>query len=163
MKTSEFIEKAKQLEFVDMVLNNNDYTIIVRSFKGDLMRLREHEYFMIDNVYPAFDNLNDNQKDLLMDVAIDYLKTPISERKDKTIEEKAREYIQEYVSDHLSFESARDFLECCNLYITDNGDFKNLIMHSYEEIAEYSKIYDWYHEHSTEFIKIWLEVSEYEN
>lgn len=162
MKTSEFIEKVEKLSFIYTVLNDNDYTIIVRSFKGVLMQIREHEYFMIDNFYPAFQDLNDSQRDLLMNVVIDYLKTPISERREKTIEDKAREYIREYASDDLSFESARDFLECCSLYITDNREFQSRNMHTDEELAEYSAIYDWYHENSTEFIKMWLEVSENE-
>lgn len=160
MKTSEFIREVEKLEFIYTVLNDNDYTIIVRSFRGVLMQIREHECFMIDNFYPTFQDLNDNQRDLLMNVVIDYLKTPISERKDKTIEDKAEEYIQSYVTDDLSFESARDFLECCSLYVTDNREFQSRNMHTEEELAEYSAIYGWYHEHSTEFIRMWLEVAE---
>lgn len=166
MKTSEFIEKVEKLSFIYTVLNDNDYTIIVRSFKGVLMQIREHEYFMIDNFYPAFQDLNDSQRDLLMNVVIDYFKTPISERREKTIEDKAREYIREYASDDLSFESARDFLECCHLYFNDEDKNRKYLIdahlsnYSQERLKECSEIYDWYHENSNNFIKMWLEVSE---
>lgn len=141
MKTSEFIEKVEKLGFIYTVLNDNDYTIIVRSFRGDLMKIREHEYFMIDNFYPAFENLTDNQKDLLMSVVIDYLKTPITERKDKTIEDKAREYIQECINENHNFYSCVD-----NLLFNAGNDRE-------------SEIYLYYQTNSNEFVKLWCEVA----
>lgn len=157
MKTSEFIEKVEKLDFIWMT-ERKDGFIFIRTTNGSVAHISEVKKFCLSLYFDEI-FMNDRESETLLNLLTEYAATPISERKDKTIEEKAREYIQEYVSDHLSFESARDFLECCNLYITDNGDFKNLIMHSYEEIAEYSKIYDWYRDHSNEFVELWCEVA----
>lgn len=168
MKTSEFIEKVEKLEFVSEVEETESGNI---NFFEECLRLKNRwgkmistvsleSEFLIDNRFNAYKALNFNERKKLFDLLTEYAATPIAERRDKTIEDKAKEYIQSYITDDLSFESARDFLECCSLYVTDNRYFQGRYMHTEEELAEYAAIYDWYHEHSTEFIRMWLEVSE---
>lgn len=161
MKTSEFIERVEKLGFIEKAKDFNDL-ILVQAFSGLVCMVSKKKLYSFNTFFSNFEVLVEHKKIKLMEIVLEYASTPIAERRDKTIEEKAKEYIQSYIADDLSFESARDFLECCSLYVTDNREFQSRNMHTEEELAEYSAIYDWYHEHSTEFIKMWLEVAEYE-
>lgn len=166
MKTSEFIEKVEKLEFVERVDWTCGRGLFVKDEYGEIIAYASPERIgAIDTACREFGNLEKYQKIKLLNLLTEYASTPIEQRKDKTIEEKAKEYIQEYASDHLSFESARDFLECCHLYFNDEDKNRKYLIdahlsnYSQERLKECSEIYDWYHENSTEFIKMWLEVS----
>lgn len=167
MKTSEFIEKVEKLEFIEKAAERGS-SITIYSSNYALARVETDVFYMLDNCYVTYEDLDDCKKNKLMEIVLEYATTPIEERKDKTIEEKAKEYIQEYASDNLSFESARDFLECCHLYFNDEDKNRKYLIdahlsnYSQERLKECSEIYDWYHEHSIEFIRMWLEVAECE-
>ncbi|MBC9722243.1 MAG: hypothetical protein H9W82_13370 [Lactobacillus sp.] len=163
MKTSEFIEKVEKLGFTVNVSSISGRGLFVKDEYEELIAYVSSEKIgVIDTTCCDFGILKENQRKQLFNLLTEYAVTPIAERRDKTIEEKAKDYIQEYAADNLSFESARDFLECCSLYITDNREFQSRNMHTEEQLAEYAAIYDWYHEHSAEFIRMWLEVVDHE-
>lgn len=174
MKTSEFIREVEKLEFVGAVVEkvhgifgSFEKRLIVRDKTESILATVSIENeLMIATRFSSFAFLTMDQRWQLFILLTEYAATPIAERRDKTIEEKAKEYIQEYAADNLSFESARDFLECCHLYFNDEDkDRKYLIdahlsNYSQERLKECSEIYDWYHENSNNFIKLWLEMSE---
>lgn len=163
MKTSEFIHEVEKLEFVDRVFLTESGGILIKNEHGEtLVYTNQRKFGIVNTNHVTFEKLKKYQKIILIKILTEYIATPIEQRKDKTIEEKAKDYIESYVIDGLSFESARDFLECCSLYVTNNREFQSRNMHTEEQLAEYSAIYDWYHENSNNFIKLWLEVSEHE-
>ena len=167
MKTSEFIERVEKLGFIEKAKDFNDL-ILVQAFSGLVCMVSKKKLYSFNTFFSNFEVLVERKKAKLMEIVIEYAATPIEQRKDKTIEEKTKEYIQSYIADNLSFESARDFLECCHLYFNDEDKNRKYLIdahlsnYSQERLKECSEIYDWYHENSTEFIRIWLEVAEHE-
>ena len=173
MKTSEFIEKVEALEFVGGI-EKKRYEWF-REYKNCLTVVSENNIviatvstdveFLVGTRFYTFYSLNVEQRKQLFNLLTEYAATPIAERRDKTIEEKAREYIKEYVSDHLSFESARDFLETVDMYFNNKDENRKYLINSHlshytkEALEEYFEIYDWYRNNSNEFVKIWCEVS----
>lgn len=167
MKTSEFIEKVEKLEFVSKVeekaygvFQNFDKCLIVRGKECEVIStVSIEDEFLIGTRFSSYIILNFKQRKQLFNLLTEYAATPIEQRKDKTIEERVCEYIQECLDDNLSFESARDFIEACSMYVEQSKDFDGSNFYKSEQIDEYAKIYDWYHANSNEFIKLWLEVS----
>lgn len=151
MKTSEFIEKAKKLSFISDVyetehkaLNSFGKCLILKESDNSIIATIavESEFlFSIVNLFSGYTDLDFNQRKQLFNLLTEYAATPISERKDKTIEEKAREYIQECVNENHDFYSCID-----NLLYNDTN-------------ARESEIYSYYVKHSNEFVKIWCEVA----
>lgn len=156
MKTSEFIEKVEKLDCVWMAERRGD-CIFIRTTKGAVAHVIEESKFGLA-VYFDDTYMNDQESETLLNLLTEYSKTPIAERKNKTIEDKAREYIQEYASDHLSFESARDNLECCNLHFQGLKNYDFTKAYTDEQLKEQSEIYSYYVKHSNEFVKMWCEV-----
>ena len=149
MKTSEFIEKVKALEFVGGIEKKRYERF--REYKNCLTVVSENNTviaavstdveFLVGTRFYTFYSLNVEQRKQLFDLLTEYAATPISERRDKTIEEKAREYMKECMNDNLNFYSCVDNLE-----------------YNRNEKRE-SEIYQWYRDNSNEFVKMWCEVA----
>ena len=149
MKTSEFIEKVEALDFVERVTEGKTFRGIYLEknlFVQDednrvLARVSVENDCSISTSYEVFENLEFKKRKRLFNLATQYAETPIAERRDKTIEEKAREYMKECMSDNLNFYSC-----------VDNLEFNK------SEMRE-SEIYEYYCNHSNKFVKMWCEVS----
>ncbi|MGM0183397.1 hypothetical protein IGK74_002362 [Enterococcus sp. AZ150] len=153
MKTSEFIEKVEALEFVNGVVEKVHLTfgsfdkrlIVMDETESILSTVSIEDEFSIVTRFYSYSSLSIHQRKKLFDLLTEYASTPIKLRKDKTIEEKAREYMKECMNDNLNFYSCVDNLE-----------------YSRSEMRE-SEIYDWYRDNSNEFVKLWCEVAECES
>lgn len=149
MKTSEFIEKVKALEFVGGIEKKRYERF--REYKNCLTVVSENNTviaavstdveFLVGTRFYTFYSLNVEQRKQLFDLLTEYAATPISERRDKTIEEKAREYMKECMNDNLNFYSCVD-----NLLFNAGNDRE-------------SEIYLYYQTNSNEFVKLWCEVA----
>lgn len=157
MKTSNLIKELESLKYVNRVITEKGMILVHGTYRL-IATVREHKSFEMAMVLTDLD-INDEQRKELFELISEYAATPVEDRREKTIQEKVSKYIQEYIAESLSFESARDLLECCNLYTIDKREFQGIDMYSEEQLAEYAKIYEWYHNNSNEFIEIWMEAS----
>lgn len=152
MKTSEFIEKVEKLEFVGEVKEENfgtnrkpDKYLISKDKGGQTISIVSIDFeYLVDTRFYWYTVLISEQRKQLFNLLTEYAATPIEGRKDKTIEDKAREYIQECVNENLDFYSCVDNLEY-NARRTE-GTREN-------------EIYSYYVKHSNEFVKMWCEVA----
>lgn len=152
MKTSEFIKKVEKLEFVSEVeegiFGENQHFgkgLLLKNEKGQSISIISIQFeYLVDNRFYSYVLLDSNQRKQLFNLLTKYAATPIAERKDKTIEDKAREYIQECVNENLDFYSCVDNLEY-NARRTE-GTREN-------------EIYVYYVNHSNKFVKMWCEVA----
>jgi len=149
METSNFISRAEVLDFVGGVKEKAIGTsiffekcLVVEDKEGAIISTVSIESELsIGTRFSSFARLTIHQKERLFDLLTEYAATPIELRRDETIEEKAREYMKECLSDNLNFYSCLDNLE-----------------YSRSEMRE-SEIYDWYRNNSNEFVKMWCEVA----
>ncbi|MGM0258232.1 hypothetical protein [Enterococcus sp. AZ102] len=139
MKTSKLIKELESLKYVNRVITEKGMILVHGTYRL-IATVREHKSFEMAMVLTDLD-INDEQRKELFELISEYAATPIEQRKDKTIEEKAHEYIQECVNEDYDFYSCVD----------------NLIYNCNEDIE--SEIYLYYVKNSNEFIKMWMEVS----
>lgn len=156
MKTSEFIEKVEKLEFIGEVKENNDEIKLISYTDRMIIRLYNNAIGQIDTTWEYFEKLNYSEKKEILSIVYEYVLTPIEERKNKTIEEKAREYIKACVNSDCDFFIIIKGLEEDYIRIED-GLARTTFM--YKETKANADIYEWYKENSNEFIKMWSEVS----
>lgn len=109
MKTSKLIKELESLKYINRVISEKGMILVHGTYRL-IATVREHKSFEMAMVLTDLD-INDEQRKELFELISEYAATPISERRDKTIEEKAREYIQECVGDNVNFVSCVGKLE----------------------------------------------------
>ena len=155
MKTSEFIEKVEKLGFIEKAEDFNEL-ILIQAFSGLVCMVGKKKLYSFNTFCSSFEVLVERKKAKLMEIVLEYAATPISERREKTIEEKAREYITACVNSDCDFFISIKGLEEDYIRIEDGLARTTFV---YEETKGNAGIYGWYKENSNEFIKIWSEVS----
>lgn len=121
MKTVEFMNEIRELglyfkDYRDMIFIYSDIeqSKTIACIYTDI-------YFSIDTVYREFERLEDHRKERLINLIIDYVKTPIEERK------KEKKY---YLRHKWLSYNGRQYL---NLYINENECLIDT-KHSYDNI-----------------------------
>lgn len=139
MKTSKLIKELDSLKYVNRVISEKGMILVHGTYRL-IATVREHKSFEMAMVLTDLD-INDEQRKELFELISEYAKTPVEDRRAKTTEEKTREYIQECINEN------HDFYSC-----VDN------LIYKLDEEREF-EIYSYYHDHSNEFVKMWMEVS----
>lgn len=153
MKTIEFIQKVVSLPFVTNISQNED-GISVEKNNRPLCWVAKSKRYLLTTRFIDFEFLTESQQDELLDVVLEYEKTPVVYRGLKTNRETVIEFIESHVKDGWSFESTRNNLEEAFHCFHDGKDHESL-----KQLEELRLIFDWYNKNSDEFIKIWYEMS----